>query len=142
MDSSEAPMNAATDEALVRATTEAWISAFNASDLPGMSALYDAQAHLWGTTSPVLIASPDGIAGYFSAVFALQPAPGMALNDVRVRLYGDTAISTGGYTLALGASAQRHSIPARFSFVYRLTGGRWLIVDHHSSVMPAPLDLG
>lgn len=130
------------DKASVRAATEAWISTFNASDLPGMSALYDAQAHLWGTTSPVLIASSQGIAGYFSAVFALQPAPGMVLNDVRVRLYGDTAISTGGYTLALGAAAQRRSIPARFSFVYRRTGGRWLIVDHHSSAMLEPLQPG
>ena len=142
MDSSEAPIHGTCDEASVRATTEAWISAFNASDLPGMSALYDAQAHLWGTTSPVLISSPQGIAGYFSAVFALQPAPGMALNDVRVRLYGDTAISTGGYTLALGAAAQRRAIPARFSFVYRRNAGRWLIVDHHSSATPAPLDPG
>jgi uncharacterized protein (TIGR02246 family) len=130
------------DEASVRAATEAWISNFNASDLPGMAALYDAQAHLWGTTSPVLIVSPDGIAGYFQTVFALQPAPGMALNEVRVRLYGDTAISTGGYTLALGAAAQRRAIPARFSFVYRRTAGRWLIVDHHSSVMPEPLNPG
>ncbi|WP_159603678.1 SgcJ/EcaC family oxidoreductase [Hydrogenophaga sp. PBL-H3] len=129
------------DEASVRAATEVWIATFNASDLPGMLALYDARAHLWGTTSPVLIASKEGIAAYFSAVFALQPAPGMALNDVQVRLYGDTAISTGGYTLALGAATNRRCIPARFSFVYRRVDACWLIVDHHSSAMPAPLDL-
>lgn len=142
MGSSEASQQAASDEASVRAATEVWIAAFNTSDLPGMAALYDAQAHLWGTTSPLLIASPDGIAGYFQTVFALQPAPSMALNDMRVRLYGDTAISTGGYTLALGAAAQRRSIPARFSFVYRRAGGCWLIVDHHSSVMPEHLQPG
>jgi hypothetical protein len=28
--------------------------------------------------------------------------------------------------------------PARFSFVYRNRDGRWLIVDHHSSAIPAP----
>jgi hypothetical protein len=28
--------------------------------------------------------------------------------------------------------------PARFSLVYRNRGGRWLIMDHHSSVVPAP----
>lgn len=25
----------------------------------------------------------------------------------------------------------------RFSFTYRRTGGQWLILDHHSSLMPA-----
>jgi len=27
---------------------------------------------------------------------------------------------------------------ARFSFVYRIRVRRWLILDHHSSVVPAP----
>jgi|SoiMethySBSTD1v2_1073268.scaffolds.fasta_scaffold296153_3 hypothetical protein len=27
---------------------------------------------------------------------------------------------------------------ARFSFTYRLRDGRWMIVDHHSSAVPAP----
>ena len=30
------------------------------------------------------------------------------------------------------------SRPARFSFVSWIPDGRWLIVDHHSSVVPAP----
>ena len=28
------------------------------------------------------------------------------------------------------------TIPARFSFTYRLEGGKWMIVDHHSSRVP------
>ena len=27
---------------------------------------------------------------------------------------------------------------AHFSFTYRLRDGRWMIVDHHSSAVPAP----
>jgi len=30
------------------------------------------------------------------------------------------------------------SRPAPFGFVYRVRDGRWHIVDHHSSVVPAP----
>jgi hypothetical protein len=30
------------------------------------------------------------------------------------------------------------TIAARFSFVYRQRDGRWMIVDHHSSAVPAP----
>ncbi|MDP2015845.1 SgcJ/EcaC family oxidoreductase [Hydrogenophaga sp.] len=135
MGSSEAPA----EEASVQAATEAWIAAFNRCDAAAIAALYDPQAVLWGTTAPQLITTPQGIAAYFDAVFALRPAPRMALVDALPRVFGDVAVSTGRYTLALAQPPQLRQVPARFSFTYRRTAGAWRIVDHHSSAVPVPL---
>lgn len=127
------------NEATVRAATEAWIAAFNRSDTAAICALYDPQAVLWGTTAAELITTPQGIAAYFDAVFALRPAPHMALVGVLPRVFGDAAVSTGRYTLTLSPVPPLREVPARFSFTWRRTAGVWRIVDHHSSAMPAPL---
>ncbi len=134
MDSSD--LNAAS----VRTATEAWIDAFNRGDTTAICALYDAQAVLWGTTAAELITTPPGIAAYFDAVFALRPVPRMALLEVLPRVFGEVAVSTGRYTLALSPPPQAREVPARFSFTWRRTAGAWRIVDHHSSAMPAPLN--
>ena len=128
------------DEASVRAATEAWIAAFNRSDTPAICALYDPQAVLWGTTAAELITTPQGIAAYFDAVFALQPVPRMALGEVLPRVFGEVAVSTGHYTLTLAPAPHLRVVPARFSFTWRRTAGTWRIVDHHSSAVPTPLN--
>jgi len=51
-------------------------------------------------------------------------------------VYGDMAINTGSYTFSQVDDGKEVLRPARFSFVYRKTGGKWLIVDHHSSAVP------
>ena len=57
-----------------------------------------------------------------------------------MRVYGDTAINSGTYALLNVAvrDGKPVTIAARFSFVYRNRNGRWVIVDHHSSRVPAP----
>lgn len=127
------------DEVSVRAATQAWVAAFNRGDAAGIAALYDPLAVLWGTTASQLITTPPGIRAYFDAVFALQPAPRMALNDMLPRLFGDVAVSTGRYTLSLAPPPILREMPARFSLTYRRAAGVWRIVDHHSSAIPGPL---
>jgi hypothetical protein len=53
-------------------------------------------------------------------------------------VYGDTAIKGGTYTFTSVREGKPTTTPARYSFVYRNRDGRWLIVDHHSSALPAP----
>jgi hypothetical protein len=54
-----------------------------------------------------------------------------------VREFGDIAINTGFYTFSEVVGGDRVERPSRFSFTYRLRDGEWLIVDHHSSRVPA-----
>ena len=55
-----------------------------------------------------------------------------------IRVYGDTAVNTGYYTLFYAKDGETKSIPARYSFTFVKEGNDCKIVDHHSSAMPAP----
>lgn len=125
----------------VAAATRAWIDAMGSHDIDRVVALYDSEAVLWGTTSPALRDNPASIRDYFSFLRSAPPYYKGVLGEQRIRVYGDVAINTGTYTFigpARDAAGKPISRPARFSFVYRNRDGRWLIVDHHSSAVPAP----
>jgi uncharacterized protein (TIGR02246 family) len=122
----------------VRAATQAWIDGMNSHDAERVVALYDDEAVLWGTRSPSLRDTPTTIRDYFTVLRSVPPSYKVSLGEQRIRVYGDIAINTGSYTFTEERDGKTISRPARFSFVYRIRDGRWLIVDHHSSVVPAP----
>jgi len=121
----------------VSAATQAWAEAFNSRNPERVLALYDSEAVLWGTISPTLRDTPETIRDYFKSMPA-QPQVRVAVGEHRIRVYGETAINTGYYTFSNVRDGQPVTIPARFSFTYRQRERRWLIVDHHSSAVPAP----
>ncbi|WP_395055150.1 DUF4440 domain-containing protein [Polaromonas sp.] len=121
----------------VTAVTQRWISAFNASDPAGICALYHPEAVLWGTTAPSMITTPQGLRAYFDGHCAAASPPSISLDAQRVRVYAGTAINSGSYTLHALVEGRQRALPARFSFTYCKVGSDWLIVDHHSSFVPA-----
>jgi uncharacterized protein (TIGR02246 family) len=116
--------------------TRAWAAAYNSRDPKQILALYAPDAVFWGTSSPTLRDTPESIAEYFSTAPS-QPNGRVELGEFKVRVWGETAASTGGYTFTDIRNGETIRRPARFSFMYRRTGGRWMIVDHHSSSVPA-----
>ena len=52
------------------------------------------------------------------------------------RVFGNIAVNDGRYELSYTQEGEEISIPARFTFVYQLEGGQWIIVDQHASRMP------
>jgi uncharacterized protein (TIGR02246 family) len=119
----------------VAAATKTWTEQFSTHNLEGLLALYDREAVFWGTSSPTIRDNPELIRDYFKGV----PTSSMtvAVTDSRVRVLGSVAINTGSYTFTTMRNGQPDPRPARFSFTYRLRDGKWLIVDHHSSSVPA-----
>jgi uncharacterized protein (TIGR02246 family) len=132
------PLARATPKDDVGAATRAWIDAMTSHDAGRVMALYDADAVLWGTRSPTLRDSPSTVRDYFKILATVPPSYKAVLGEQRIRVYGDMAINTGTYTFSELRDGQEVVRPARFSFVYRLHDGHWLIVDHHSSVIPTP----
>ena len=54
-----------------------------------------------------------------------------------IRVYGSTAVNTGYYTFSYIKDGETKTLPARYSFTFVKEGEHWMIVDHHSSAMPA-----
>lgn len=120
----------------VGAATEAWAAAYNSHDPARILARYDNEAVFWGTGSRTLRDTGDEILEYFARMPA-RPTAHVAIGEHRVREFGDIAINTGFYTFSEVVGGDRVERSSRFSFTYRLRDGEWLIVDHHSSRVPA-----
>lgn len=96
---------------------------------------YAPDAILLPTLSNQVRHNPEEIKDYFEHFLAKKPFG--QLNEQNVRLLGtDVAINSGIYTFTLNNEAQPKDVQARYTFVYRKIGDKWLIVEHHSSLMP------
>jgi uncharacterized protein (TIGR02246 family) len=120
----------------VTAATRAWGAAYDSRDPQKILALYAPDAVFWGTSSAIVRDTPALIGEYFKSSPS-QPNARVEIGDMKVRVWGETAAATGSYTFTDMRDGQVVRRPARFSFVFRLVNGRWLIVDHHSSSTPA-----
>lgn len=132
------PVGSSAHEQIAAATT-AWVDAFNRRDAGRLTQMYDPEAVIWGTDAQRLASGSAAITEYFKNLAAPQRAPvSAAIGEQRIRVYGDTAIDTGTYTFWVTRDGKQEPVPARYSLVYRNRDGKWLIVDHHSSRVPAP----
>jgi len=121
----------------IAAAVAKWTAIFVDDNPDAILALYDDSAVLWGTLSPKLAVGKPELRGYFERAYKALPGHKVAFGEQVIRVYGDVAINSGYYTFSYVKDGQTQTIPARYSFVYRKRGGNWLIVDHHSSRMPA-----
>ncbi len=123
----------------VAAATAKWGEVLVFSDPDPVIALYDDEtAVLWGTISATRLDGKPAIRGYFERAFKALPGLTVAFGDQNIRVLGDTAVNTGYYTFSFTKDGEAKSLPARYSFTYVKRPWGWMIVDHHSSAMPAP----
>ena len=131
----------ADDEADVTAAMNMWgeYLAKGTTEEPGeILSLYAEDGVLWGTLSSTRRDDPAAIREYFIGAYKALPELSVTFEDPHIRVYGDTAVNTGYYTLSFEKDGQTQALPARYSFTLVNHDGNWLIVDHHSSAMPAP----
>ncbi len=121
----------------VEAATQQWIAAFNRHSATEIVGLYAKDAVFFGTSSPVLRDTPELVWDYFKNIAAQGDAT-ISLGEHRVQVFGKIAVNTGYYIRKTVQAGQIVENPARFTFVYQLRGGKWMIVEHHSSVPPQP----
>ena len=113
----------------------AWQEAYDSRDPARITALYDKEAVLIGTTAKNVAASPAAIADYFKDA-ASRPTARVRIGEQHIRVYGDTAVNSGTYVFSEVRNGESVARPARFTFVFRKREGTWLLVAHHSSFVP------
>ena len=119
----------------VTLATSAWRAAYDSRDASRITALYDSEAALWGTTAKTVATSPAAVAEYFKDAGG-RPNARVTFGEQHVQVFGDVALNTGSYTFSDVRDGQPVLRPARYTLVFRNRDGRWLIVGHHSSLVP------
>ncbi len=120
----------------VKEALNTWLKAVSSGGPDAVMTLYMDDGVLLPTLSPVLCDSPAKRLEYFKVFTAKQNLKGK-IDDIRTRVYGDVAINSGHYTFTFTQDGKEVAAAARFSFVYKKTPLGWMIVDHHSSLLPA-----
>lgn len=114
----------------------AWIRAFNAGDVDRIVSLYSRHAVLWGTFAKNLVTEPTELRDYFERALTTDPAPQVTLDGLHVQPGSEFAIASGAYSLSGSVNGSMKRTPARFTFVLRALNQTWLIINHHSSLVP------
>ena len=115
----------------ILALFDEWNSALQTKDPKNVATLYETNGILLPTVSNKVRYNPEEVADYFVNFCAKGPKG--KIDEANVRIFGDLAINSGIYTFTFEDGS---SMTARFTFVYRWNGQRWMIVEHHSSQMP------
>lgn len=115
----------------IAALFDEWNNALQTGDPRKVTALYETNGILLPTVSNDVRHNHAEIEDYF--VSFLAKGPQGKIDEQNIRTFGQVAINSGVYTFSFKDGS---SVQARFSFVYRWNGQRWMIVEHHSSKMP------
>jgi len=112
-----------------------WNQAIQTGDPDKVVACYAADAILLPTVSAKVRHNHDEIRDYFVLFLAKQPQG--RIIEQNIRIYDNIAINSGLYTFSLTEDGVQTDVAARFTFVYRKQENGWLIIEHHSSILPS-----
>jgi uncharacterized protein (TIGR02246 family) len=119
-------------EAEIAALFDRWNRALQTGDVRQVVALYAEKSVLLPTLSNKPRLTSAEKEEYFRHFLEKRPS---AKIDMRVIDIGrDMAVDSGLYTFTFAKTGE--TVSGRYSFTYRWDGSRWVIVSHHSSLMP------
>jgi len=110
---------------------EQWNKALQTRVPTNVTALYEHDAILLPTISNTVCQTHEKIEEYFNIFLSLEPIG--KIDESTVRIFDSIAMNSGTCTFTFKSG---DPIQARFTFIYRWNGERWMIMTHHSSRMP------
>ena len=121
-----------TSERDIAALFERWNRSLQTGDPGEVVANYAERSILLPTVSDRPRLTPAEKEDYFRHFLADRPSGAIDLRQIDIG--GDMAVDSGLYTFTFARTGR--AVRGRYSFVYRWDGSQWLIVSHHSSMMP------
>lgn len=115
----------------------AWKAAVEAGNVDDIMKLYDKKAVMISTFAQQPMRKREQLIGYFKKVI-VNPDIKIEIEDSHPRVFDNVAVDSGRYVLSYSQEGETISIPARFTFVFALEDGKWMIVEQHSSRVPLP----
>ena len=114
-----------------------WYDAIHSGDADKATLLYSPDAILLSTLGEGVKQGHPQIRQYFAAEF-LPRHPKGCTEKPFTKIVGGVAVNSGIYKFELDKKdgPGRENVTARYTFVYQWIGTDWVIVEHHSSVMP------
>jgi uncharacterized protein (TIGR02246 family) len=120
-----------------QAILKAWADAYATRSGEPVAALYTKDAHLWGTVSKDPTIGIEKVKEYFEKGGQSVKARSVTFGPTNMILRTGSAFISGQYQFsAVMKDDSSRENAARFSFALVKDGDTWLIVDHHSSVLP------
>ena len=134
--SSKSMKCAATTQAQVESLFTDFNNAWATKNPDTVTNLFTKDAVLLATVSNKPRTDHAGIRDYF--VGFLKPSPVGTINTSTIKMGCNTASRLGTWTVTVtdAATGAKTDIKARYSFIYRMEGGKWKIDHLHSSMMP------
>lgn len=117
-----------------------WNTALQTVDPKKVVALYAENAVLLPTLSNTPRTNHQEIENYF--IDFVKKHPHGKIDSRVIRSGCNWAVDTGLYTFSFSDKDGKvqHKASARFTFAYEYINGNWLIVSHHSSLLPNAAD--
>lgn len=124
-------------KAQIAALFDQWNAALQTGDPEKVADRYAPDAVLLPTASPKIRTDHDEIVDYFEH-FLLKKPKGEKVRTVINVLDDNSAIDAGLYEFHITdpETGQKSTLQARYTYEYEKRDGKWLIVNHHSSVVP------
>jgi hypothetical protein len=121
-----------TSEAEIAGLFDRWNQALQADDTRKVVALYAERSILLPTLSNKPRLTPAEKEEYFIHFLGKRPFARIDLREIEIGC--NMAVDSGLYTFTFAKTGE--TVSGRYSFTYRWDGSQWLIVSHHSSLMP------
>ncbi|MEH0424636.1 SgcJ/EcaC family oxidoreductase [Streptomyces sp. B21-083] len=121
----------------IAALFDGWNKTLQTGDSKKVTARYAKDAVLLPTVSNKIRTNPAEIADYFDHFLENKPVGKKIKSYINV-VDDNSAIDAGSYYFILTdpKTGEKRRVDARYTYEYEKRGGQWLIVNHHSSMMP------
>ncbi|WP_033284850.1 SgcJ/EcaC family oxidoreductase [Streptomyces sp. NRRL F-525] len=121
----------------IAALFDGWNAALQTGDPKKVADRYAPDAVLLPTVSNEIRTDRAEIVDYFEHFLPNKPVAKKVETYINV-LDSNSAIDAGAYDITLTdpKTGKKRVVEARYTYEYEKRGGKWLIVNHHSSVMP------